>query len=57
MPTLQTSRRIALPGMMLQCMLVILARVVLFNPLTTKRRLLYLKIHLVPRSKHFSSRL
>jgi hypothetical protein len=28
-----------------------------FNPLKTKRRLLYLKIHFVPRSKHFSSRL
>ena len=27
------------------------------NPLNTKRRLLYLKIHFVPRSKHFSSRL
>ena len=29
----------------------------LFNPLKTKRRLLYLKNHFVPRSKHFSSRL
>ena len=28
-----------------------------FNPLNTKRRLLYLKTQLVPRSKHFSSRL
>ena len=28
-----------------------------FNPLNTKRRLLYLKIQFVPRSKHFSSRL
>ena len=27
------------------------------NPLKTKRRLLYLKIQFVPRSKHFSSRL
>ena len=27
------------------------------NPLNTKRRLLYLKTHFVPRSKHFSSRL
>ena len=27
------------------------------NPLNTKRRLLYLKIQSVPRSKHFSSRL
>ena len=27
------------------------------NPLNTKRRLLYLKIQFVPRSKHFSSRL
>ena len=29
----------------------------LFNPLKTKRRLLYLKTQFVPRSKHFSSRL
>ena len=29
----------------------------LFNPLNTKRRLLYLKTHFVPRSKHFSFRL
>ena len=28
-----------------------------FYPLRTKSRLLYLKIHFVPRSKHFSSRL
>ena len=28
-----------------------------FNPLNTKRRLLYLKTQFVPRSKHFSSRL
>ena len=28
-----------------------------FNLLKTKRRLLYLKTHFVPRSKHFSSRL
>ena len=28
-----------------------------FNPLKTKRRLLYLKTQFVPRSKHFSSRL
>ena len=28
-----------------------------FNPLKTKRRLLYLKNQFVPRSKHFSSRL
>ena len=28
-----------------------------FNPLITKRRLLYLKTQSVPRSKHFSSRL
>jgi hypothetical protein len=28
-----------------------------FNPLKTKRRLLYLKTQLVPRSKHFPSRL
>ena len=28
-----------------------------FNPLNTKRRLLYLKIQFVPRSKHFSFRL
>jgi len=28
-----------------------------FNPLKTKRRLLYLKTNFVPRSKHFSSRL
>ena len=28
-----------------------------FNPLNTKRRLLYLKTKFVPRSKHFSSRL
>ena len=28
---------------------------VLFNPLKTKRRLLYLKTQFVPRSKHFSS--
>jgi hypothetical protein len=27
------------------------------NPLKTKRSLLYLKTHFVPRSKHFSSRL
>ena len=29
---------------------------VLFNPLETKRRVLYLKTQFVPRSKHFSSR-
>ena len=29
----------------------------MFNPLKTKRRLLYLKTQFVPRSKHFSSRL
>ena len=29
----------------------------IINPLKTKRRLLYLKTHFVPRSKHFSSRL
>ena len=29
----------------------------IFSPLNTKRRLLYLKIQFVPRSKHFSSRL
>ena len=29
----------------------------MFNPLNTKRRLLYLKTQFVPRSKHFSSRL
>ena len=29
----------------------------LFNPLNTKRRLLYLKTQFVPRSKHFLSRL
>ena len=28
-----------------------------FNPLKTKRRLLYLKTQFVPRSKHFSYRL
>ena len=28
-----------------------------FNPLKTKRRLLYLKTQFVPRSEHFSSRL
>ena len=28
-----------------------------FNPLNTKRRLLYSKTQFVPRSKHFSSRL
>ena len=28
-----------------------------FNPLNTKRRLLYLKTQFVPRSKHFQSRL
>jgi len=28
-----------------------------FNPLKTKRRLLYLKTQFVQRSKHFSSRL
>ena len=28
-----------------------------FNPLNTKRRLLYLKTQFLPRSKHFSSRL
>ena len=28
-----------------------------FNPLKTKRRLLYLKTRFVPRSKHFSSQL
>jgi len=28
-----------------------------FNPLKTKRRLLYLKTQFVPRCKHFSSRL
>jgi len=28
-----------------------------FNPLQTTRRLLYLKTHSLPRSKHFSSRL
>ena len=28
-----------------------------FNPLNTKRKLLYLKTQFVPRSKHFSSRL
>jgi len=27
------------------------------NPLKTKRRLLYLKTHFIPRSKHLSSRL
>ena len=27
------------------------------NPLNTKRRLLHLKTHFVPRSKHFSSQL
>ena len=31
--------------------------VAIFNPLNTKRRLLYLKTQFVPRSKHFSSRL
>ena len=31
--------------------------VCIFNPLKTKRRLLYLKTQFVPRSKHFSSRL
>ena len=31
--------------------------VFIFNPLNTKRRLLYLKTQFVPRSKHFSSRL
>ena len=31
--------------------------VLMINPLNTKRRLLYLKPHFVPRSKHFSSRL
>jgi len=30
---------------------------ILFNPLQTKRRLLYLKTQSVSRSKHFSSRL
>ena len=30
---------------------------IVFNPLKTKRRLLYLKTQFVPRSKHFSSRL
>ena len=30
---------------------------VCFNPLKTKRRLLYLKTQFVPRSKHYSSRL
>ena len=34
-----------------------LNRLVNFNPLNTKRRLLYLKTQFVPRSKHFSSRL
>ena len=29
----------------------------ILKPLNTKRRLLYLKAHFVPRSKHFSSRL
>ena len=29
----------------------------MFNPLNTKRRLLYLKTQFVPRSEHFSSRL
>jgi len=29
----------------------------IFNPLKTKRRLLYLKTQSVPRCKHFSSRL
>ena len=29
----------------------------MFNPLKTKRRLLYLKTQFVPRCKHFSSRL
>ena len=29
----------------------------LFNPLNTKRRLIYSKTQFVPRSKHFSSRL
>jgi hypothetical protein len=33
------------------------AFVVVFNPLNTKRRMLYLKTEFVPRSKHFSSRL
>ena len=28
-----------------------------FNPLNTKRKLLYLKTQFLPRSKHFSSRL
>jgi len=28
-----------------------------FNPLKTKRRLLYVKTQSIPRSKHFSSRL
>ena len=33
------------------------SKLCLFNPLNTKRRLLYLKTQFVPRSKHFSSRL
>ena len=39
----------------LSCLVFILQA--LFNPLKTKRRLLYLKTQSVPRSKHFSSRL
>ena len=31
--------------------------ITVFNPLNTKRGLLYLKTQFVPRSKHFSSRL
>ena len=33
------------------------SRILCFNPLKTKRRLLYLKTQFVPRSKHFPSRL
>jgi len=37
--------------------LAITFRTTRFNPLKTKRRLLYLKTQSIPRCKHFSSRL
>ena len=40
------------------CLLILVfLHLTAFNPLKTKRRLLYLKTQFVPRSKHFSSRL
>ena len=38
-------------------LLVLSSCQIIINPLSTERRLLYLKTQFVPRSKHFSSRL